>query len=123
MADRPRDSRTNILLIDDDVPFRRALAIGLRLEGLCVFEAATREEALGHLGAGRFALALVNQFLSADRGEELLSEIGRRSPWTRLVTVACRPDLVSTLAAAGRAVQLVKPVPPEAILGLLAHAG
>jgi ActR/RegA family two-component response regulator len=115
------DTRLRILLVDDDLPFRRALAIGLRLEGAEVLEASSREEALDQLrSTGQVALALVNQYLTAQRGDELHSEIARLSPGTRLVTVSCQPGLASALALAGHAVQLVKPVQPDQVLHLLA---
>ena len=120
MSDTSCDPRVCVLLVDDDVPFRRALAIGLRLEGIEVLEASSRTEALERLCARTVTLALVNQYLAAEGGEELLSEIGRTNPSTRLVVVSCRPDLPSALAAAGRAVQLVKPVEPAQVLDLLA---
>lgn len=120
MPHSKRDSRQKLLLVDDDVPFRRALAISLRLDGLDVAEASNRSEALEALRSGRVALALVNQHLVSDGGEDLLAEIGRLSPNTRLVLVSCQPGLASPLATTGRAVQLVKPVEPDAVLDLLA---
>lgn len=120
MPDPARSRRLRILLVDDDVPFRRALAIGLRLEGMDVLEASSRDEALAHLRTGQIALALVNQYMTAERGEDLLSEIEEISPRTRLVTVSCQPGLASALANSGRAVQLVKPVEPDQVLHLLA---
>jgi len=120
MADSIRDTRLRILLVDDDIPFRRALAIGLRLEGMDVLEAGSRDEALVQLASGQVALALVNQYMTAERGDELLSEIEAISPKTRLVSVSCRPGLASAFASAGRAVQLVKPVEPGQVLHLLA---
>jgi ActR/RegA family two-component response regulator len=112
--------RPCVLLVDDDLPFRRALAIGLRLEGVEVLEASSGAEALTLLTGRRVSLAIVNQHLDADRGESLLSEISRLSPPTQLVAVSCQPNLASPAVAHGRAAQLVKPVAPDQVLHLLA---
>lgn len=120
MRDCPRHLASCILLVDDDIPFRRALAISLRLEGMAVAEASSRAEALRALGTQRIGLALVNQYLASDDGEGLLDEISRTSPATRLVVLSCRPGLSSALVSTGRAVQLVKPIETDQVLRLLA---
>ena len=120
MPESARKSPPSLLLVDDDAPFRRSLAISLRLDGIVVLEASTGAEALAQLEHRRVALALVNQHLAAESGESLMEEIARRSPTTRIVAVSCQPGLSSAMAIAGRALQLVKPVAPDALLQLLA---
>ena len=109
------DLKPCILLVDDDLPFRRALAIGLRLDGIEVLEASNDEEALAAVRGRKVELAIVNQHL----GETLMTDLARLSPATRLVAVACQPGLPMPMVAQGRASQLVKPVAPDQVLHLL----
>lgn len=118
MSHRSHDSG-RILVVDDDIPFRRSLAIALRLEGVDVCEAASRAEALVTLAGRAIVLAMVNQHLEAGRGAELLEEIGRLSPVTLLVAVTCQQGLALSAPLTGRAIQLVKPIAPDQILQLL----
>lgn len=108
-----------ILLVDDDACFRRSLAIALRLEGLVVIEASDGHQALEQVRQQRFGLAVVGQWLGIDRGDEVLDEIRRLSPATRLATTCTHPAIGSTMAARGLAVQLNKPICPSDILALL----
>ncbi len=108
-----------VLVVDDDALFRQSMAIALRLEGLQVVEAATVSEARGLIREHRFALAVVDMLLGAERGDEILEEISRVSPETRLAAMTGHPYLVSPAVESGRAVQLHKPLSPEALLGLL----
>ena len=110
-----------LLLVDDDVPFRRSLAISLRLDGISVLEAATREEALERLAEAPVTLAMVNQHLAAGQGEVLMEEIARLSPATQIVAVSCQPGLPCAMVSSGRALQMEKPVDPSTLLQLLAR--
>lgn len=115
----PKAKGASILLVDDDSCFRRAMAISLRLEGFEVAEAACRAEALALLATRCFTLALVDQLLGAERGDDVLRDVAALSPTTRLVSITCRPGLVSALAAEGRARHLEKPLQPEDVIALL----
>ena len=120
MAKREPTPAGKLLVVDDDLPFRRSLAISLRLDGIEVLEAGNRAEALAALGLGGVGLALVNQHLDADGGEALMEEIARLSPSTRIAAVSYQPGLRSTAVSSGRAQQLVKPISLDAVRKLLA---
>lgn len=106
--------------MDDDLPFRRSLAISLRLEGIDVLEAGTRAEALGALAANPICLALVNPYLAAEPGTGLLEQLVSAGPDVQVVALASGPEHCSALAATRRERRLVKPIAPAQILELLA---
>jgi DNA-binding NtrC family response regulator len=112
----------SILLVDADVNFRRALAIGLRLEGLGVVETGDPAEA-GRLLASRggFDLALLDLLLPWSPVLELLDRIRTRHPDTRPILTCSRPDLFAVVGLRAAGVErLEKPFPPEQLLSLLA---
>jgi NtrC-family two-component system response regulator AlgB len=109
-----------VLVVDDDACFRKSMAIALRLEGLQVAEASSLSEALAQLRAHRIVLAVVDLLLGSERGDDVLEQIARLSPETRLAALSGHPDLESRWAKKGKVVQLHKPVRPQELLGLLA---
>jgi two-component system response regulator RegA len=108
-----------VLIVDDDDCFRRSLAIALRLEGISVIEATDGLQALECVRQQPVTLAIVDQWLGADRGDEVLESIAQVSPGTRLVSTSDHPGIASTAAARGLAVQLEKPLSPNDIIALL----
>jgi DNA-binding NtrC family response regulator len=113
----------SILLVDGDVNFRRALAIGLRLEGLRVAETGDPAEA-GRLLASRggFELALVDLLLPWAPVFELLDRIRSRHRGTTPLLTCSRPDLFALVGCRALGVDhLEKPFPLERVLDLLAE--
>ena len=108
-----------ILLVDDDECFRRAMAIGLRLEGYSVVEACSGHEAVACAREQSFDMAVVSQWLGPERGEPVLEEIGRLQPDAQLVSTCGQPGIHSSLVSQGRAKRLDKPAQVADLLALL----
>jgi CheY-like chemotaxis protein len=67
-----------ILIVDDDAPQRRSLALGLRLLGFSTLEAASGEEALGLLDVQRVDLAIVDLMMPGVNGLQLVRRLAFR---------------------------------------------
>jgi two-component system response regulator AtoC len=74
-----------VLLVDDDVPFREALSAELGDSGFRVTAVADVEASLRQLDNQQFDVAIVDLNLPDLSGEELLTELRERSPWTEVV--------------------------------------
>jgi DNA-binding NtrC family response regulator len=68
-----------VLLVDDEVPLRAALADELRREGYRVLEAGSSEEAFDHLGREVVDLVLLDLKLGAENGIDVLKAV--RTDW------------------------------------------
>ncbi|MFW5920729.1 MAG: response regulator [Polyangiales bacterium] len=75
----------NILVVDDDANHRQTLAIGLRLEGFEVSEAADGEQALQVADERRFDLAIVDLMMPGINGLDLARRLRFRHPGVRIV--------------------------------------
>jgi DNA-binding response OmpR family regulator len=74
-----------ILIVDDEENQRKSLAIGLRLEGYRVLEAADGESALVVLGAEAVDLAIVDLMMPGINGLDLARRMRFRHPEVRVV--------------------------------------
>lgn len=74
-----------ILVVDDEDNHRKSLAIGLKLEGYRVFEAADAEAALALLAREPVDLALVDLMMPGVNGLGLARRLRHRHPDVRVV--------------------------------------
>ncbi|MDW8361227.1 MAG: response regulator [Myxococcales bacterium] len=74
-----------VLIVDDEINARRALAIGLRLEGFEVREACDAEQALEMLDDEPLDVAIIDLMMPGMNGLELLRRIRRAHPRMRLL--------------------------------------
>ncbi len=74
-----------ILIVDDEENQRRALAIGLRLEGFDVREAHDGESALARLVESRADIALIDLMMPGINGLELARRLRFSYPEVRIV--------------------------------------
>ena len=74
-----------ILIVDDEENQRKALAIGLRLEGYEVFEAKDGEDALVRLDEHVIDLAIVDLMMPGIHGLDLARRMRFRHPTVRVV--------------------------------------
>jgi DNA-binding response OmpR family regulator len=77
--------RSRILVVDDEANQRRTLAIGLRLEGFDVIEAADGEEALELLDGETPDLAIVDLMMPGINGLDLARRLRFRHPMVGIV--------------------------------------
>lgn len=69
-----------LLIVDDDAPQRRSLALGLRLMGFDALEAASGEEALTLLDHNQVNLAIVDLMMPGVNGLQLVRRLAFRYP-------------------------------------------
>jgi DNA-binding response OmpR family regulator len=74
-----------ILIVDDEANQRKSLAIGLRLEGYRVLEAADGEAALAVLSEQTVDLAIVDLMMPGINGLDLARRMRFRHPEVRVV--------------------------------------
>ncbi|HEY8432727.1 MAG TPA: response regulator [Sandaracinaceae bacterium] len=74
-----------ILIVDDEDNHRKSLAIGLRLEGYSVLEAADGEAALDILARERVDLAIIDLMMPGINGLDLARRMRFRHPEVRIV--------------------------------------
>lgn len=74
-----------ILIVDDEENQRKSLAIGLRLEGYQIVEAADGEDALEVLGREEVDLAIVDLMMPGINGLDLARRMRFRHPEVRIV--------------------------------------
>ncbi|MDH5491188.1 MAG: response regulator [Myxococcales bacterium] len=78
-------TRPRILIVDDEDNHRRSLAIGLRLEGFEVVEAAGGEEALDILADTSVHLAIVDLMMPGINGLDVARRMRFRAPGVKVV--------------------------------------
>jgi CheY-like chemotaxis protein len=74
-----------VLIVDDEENQRRALSIGLKLEGFTVVTASSGEEALKILASQQVELAMVDLMIPGMNGLELARMIRQMFPAVRVV--------------------------------------
>lgn len=90
-----------ILIVDDEENQRRALAIGLRLQGFEVCEASDGEQALTLLEQRSADLAVIDLMIPGINGLELARRLRTRRPDVRLVLTSAYHLSERQLARAG----------------------
>jgi DNA-binding NtrC family response regulator len=78
-------SRNTILVVDDEKSLRRVAQVELEQRGYAVTTAASAEEALALLRANGFGLIITDLRMPGLSGLELLKEIGRLSPESKVI--------------------------------------
>lgn len=76
---------SHILVVDDEANHRQTLAIGLRLEGFEVSEAADGEQALQVVDGEAFDLAIIDLMMPGINGLDLARRLRFRHPGVRIV--------------------------------------
>lgn len=89
----------SVLVVDDEPGICFTLGALLRQEGLRVFTASTREEALVQIDRCACEVALVDIMLSPGSGLDLLREIRERSLDIRVIMITGNPDVESASEA------------------------
>ena len=111
-----------ILVVEDDLPARRALCRILRLRRFAVHEAGTVRDAQRAL-AGAFDWVLLDLMLPDGSGIDVLRRIRReRLPVKVCVISGCSAELFQEARACGADEALVKPIDAQRLLDVLAGA-
>ena len=78
----------NILVIDDEVPARRFVAMALEKQGHAVSEAADGAEALRVMAERSIALVITDLLMPETDGIETILELRRRYPATKIIAIS-----------------------------------
>jgi DNA-binding response OmpR family regulator len=116
-----------VLVVEDDLTARRAIALILKKQGFAACEAATVAEALRKLADHRPGWVLLDLMLPDGFGTEVLRAIraaaaaGETPPRVCVIT-GCGTDLVTEARLLGAEQVLTKPLDVERLLELLSAA-
>jgi two-component system response regulator RegA len=115
-----------LLLVDDDAPFRQRLDMMLSRKGFAVTSVGSLAEARAEATRLKPSHAVVDMRLEDGNGLDLVAELRALSPDVRIVMLTGYGNLASAVAAvkAGAVDYLAKPADPEDIVrALCAEAG
>lgn len=90
-----------ILVVDDDHDLRLTIVDALQSSGFLVDEASNGNEAIDKLRASRFDIAIIDMVMPRLTGLELLSEIKKISPRTKII-------IMTAFATIDNAVEAIK---------------
>ena len=116
-ATSPAHNRLNVLVVDDEINVRKALAIGLEAEGHAVVAVSNAADAVAEAARRPFDLAFVDLRLGATLGLDLIPELLAQNPWTRVVIITAHGSIdtaVETMRR-GAADYLTKPFTPAQV--------
>jgi DNA-binding NtrC family response regulator len=91
-----------LLLVDDDEQLRTPLAVGLRRQGLVVFEAGGGEEALALAARQPCDVALLDLHMPGMNGLELLDELKARQPDLEVLLLTAHGSIETAIQAMKR---------------------
>ncbi|MCX7672555.1 MAG: sigma-54 dependent transcriptional regulator [Thiobacillaceae bacterium] len=117
-------SKPRILVVEDDLDLREALAETLALNGYAVTQAADAQQALAALAHAPLpGLVLTDVQMPGTDGHALLSLLKARRPELPVVLMTAYAEIDRAVEAmrAGAADYLAKPFPPERLLAVVAR--
>lgn len=118
------ESKTRVLLVDDEDRFRRSLADRLRLRGLDVRDVADGEEAVRIARIHRPDVVVLDRKMPHMTGEEVLKQIKQVAPEVQVVILTGHASIESA-SQTGKLdafAYLEKPCETEALLGVIEAA-
>lgn len=111
-----RAKRTcSILVVDDDLPFRKVLETGLRMAGHSVIGTCGREEILALLQSKQFDLVLTDVLMPDIEGTEVIKAAKTHQPTAAILAMSggashITPELCLVIASEmGASLPLLKP--------------
>jgi two-component system response regulator RegA len=115
------EAGSRLLVVEDDDALRGLLLRSLRHRGFSTIGAASYEEAMRHLAASTPVYAVVDLWLPTRSGLDLVEEIRRVSPGTRVVAMSgvSGPGAAAESLRRGAARFLAKPVDADQIVEAL----
>src|ERR1700679_4252450 len=113
----PSASSFAALIVDDDPGVRQSLRLCLEAGGARVFGVGTSGGALEALERGRYDVVLLDLWLGAESGLDLLPEILRRQPGVAVIVITAFATFESAVQAMklGAVDYLPKPFQPEQV--------
>lgn len=110
-----------ILIVDDDAELSANLAEVLKKNGYHTESATSGREARSMFAAGAFNVVLIDKVMPGVVGLDLLRELKKASPSTKIIMVTAFPTIASAVEAikAGASDYITKPFRPEELLALI----
>jgi NtrC-family two-component system response regulator AlgB len=117
MSDSTAIQPLNILVVDDEINIRKALAIALELDGHKVITVGNAKDAVAEASQKSFDLAFVDLRLGADLGLDLVPQLLSQSPWTRIVIITAHGSIDTAVETMKRGAVdfLTKPFTPTQV--------
>lgn len=114
----------DLLIVDDDSDFRRAVAQRFRRRGHQVFEAGTPEKALSYAAEKHFDVALIDLVMPGMSGLELLEKLKQSGPDSEVVVLTAHGSIDTAVDAMKRGAYdyVTKPCPLAELEVLLRKA-
>lgn len=116
-----------VLLVDDSMAVRRAVALMLTGSGLNCVEAADGAQALEVIGANHVDVVLTDLNMPVMNGYQFIEKLRQtdehRFTPVLVLTTECREEVASTLKRAGVTGVLQKPIEQESLLKALRRSG
>lgn len=88
-----------ILVADDDDDLRATIVDALSTSGFSVDEAKNGDEAIDKVRSSQYDIAIVDLVMPKQTGLEVLSEIKKISPWTKIIMVTAFATIDSAVEA------------------------
>ena len=124
-TDVPATPTLSVLVVDDELNIRKALAACLEAEGHHVTAAASDHEALLAIERRSFDLALVDLFLGKGSGMELITRFQSLAPWMKVVVITAFASVETAVESMKRGAwdYLPKPFTPAQVAIMTRKAG
>ena len=107
----------NVLVVDDELNIRKALAACLEAEGHKVHAVGNAEDALAAVNRRSFDVAFVDLFLGKDSALELIPKLLSAGPWMKVVVITAYASVDTAVESMkrGAADYLPKPFTPAQV--------
>src|SRR5580765_1851773 len=112
----------NLLLVEDDLAVREALARLLKAENYTVFVASNSEEALSHAKTNAIEIALMDLQLGQEDGWAVFHALKELDPNLPVIVASAHRNRLQHSAVSRSSGALEKPFDLTVLLGLLAQA-
>jgi two-component system, NtrC family, response regulator AlgB len=117
MYARPMATSLNILVVDDEINIRKALAMSLESDGHSVIAVSNNRDALDEAARQSFDLAFVDLRLGNALGLDLIPDLLAGSPWIKVVIITAHGsiDIAVETMRRGATDYLTKPFTPAQV--------
>jgi two-component system, NtrC family, response regulator AlgB len=117
MTESAPTSSLNVLVVDDELNIRKALAACLEADGHKVHAVGTGEDALAAVNRRSFDVAFVDLFLGKDSALEIIPKLLSAGPWMKVVVITAYASVDTAVESMkrGAADYLPKPFTPAQV--------
>ena len=102
-------STLNILVVDDELNIRKALAACLEVDGHRIVSVGTALDAVQAVERRSFDLAFIDLFLGKDSALELIPRLLGAAPWMKIVVITAYASVDSAVESMKRGAAALRP--------------